>query len=102
MLLALSIALRPAASVTSLLRGRPRPQVTKWYAAHLREGATRGLPPAGTVTLHCREGEAWVTQDGSLKDVVLAPQESYRLPPGQQLFVHALHGACVLEVQVEE
>lgn len=86
-----------------LLPARSRPRVTRWYATHVRHGATRALtPPAGRVTLHCRQGQAWITQDGCLKDVVLAARESYPLPPGEQLFVHALHGDCVLEIQVEE
>ena len=97
------LALQPPAFMARLFPARARPRVTRWYATHVRHGATRALaPPPGTVTLHCREGEAWITQDGCLKDVVLAPKESYRVPPGQQLFVHALHGNCVLEMQVEE
>ncbi|HEX7889598.1 MAG TPA: DUF2917 domain-containing protein [Ramlibacter sp.] len=102
-MLLVTLALQPATFVARLLPARARPRVTRWYAAPVRHGATRAIEPlAGEVTLYCREGEAWVTEDGCVKDVVLQAKESYRPPPGRQLLVHALHGDCMLEIRVDE
>ena len=83
-----------------------RPRVTRLYAAHVRAGTTReiGPPPGtvGTVTLHCRDGEAWITHDGDLRDVLLQPNESYRVDSSGRMMLHALQGDCVLEIQVDE
>jgi hypothetical protein len=93
----------PASSfMARLFAGRTRPRVTRWFAAHVRRGATRAIePPPGCVTVHCREGEAWITHDGDPKDVMLQPKESYRVQRAERMHVHALHGDCVLEIQVE-
>lgn len=80
-----------------------RPRVTRWFATRVRQGATRHIePPAGRVTVHCREGEAWLTQDGDPKDVMLQAAESHRLTRGDRLSVHALRGDCLLEIQVDD
>jgi hypothetical protein len=80
-----------------------RPPVTKWFAARVRHGATRELmPPPGKVTLHCRGGEAWITQDGVPKDVLLNANESYTADSSNRMTVHALKGDCVFEIQVED
>lgn len=97
------LTLQPPAFLARLFAGRPRPRVTRWFVAHVRHGATREIaPPPGKVVLHCRQGEAWITQDGCQKDVVLQARESWKVPPGERMFVHALDGDCVLEVQVDE
>lgn len=100
-MLLVTLALQPAASMARLIPGRAAPRVTRWYAAPVRQGDTRAVAPSrGDVTLFCREGEAWVTEDGCQKDVVLRAKDSYQPPPGKQLFVHALHGDCMLEIRV--
>ena len=100
----MQLALQPPAFM-SFLFGRPRParpRVTRWYAAHVRHGATREIaPPPGRVTVHCRDGEAWITHDGDPKDVVLQARESYTVTSGSRMTLHALNGNCVLEIQVD-
>lgn len=96
-------ALPVPAFFARLFAASPPPRVTRWFAAHVRQGATRHLaPPAGRVTVHCRSGEAWLTQDGDPKDVVLQAAESHRLARRDRLTVHALRGDCVLEIEVDE
>lgn len=94
----------PAPAFLARLFAAPtRPRVTRWFAARVRHGATRHIePPAGRVTVHCREGEAWLTQDGDPKDVVLQAAESHRLPRRDRVMLHALRGDCVLEIQVDD
>lgn len=92
----------PAPGFVARLFAARKPRVTRWFAARVRQGATRQIaPPPGRVTVHCREGEAWITQDGDPKDIVLQASESCRLPRGDGLRVHALRGDCVLEIQVD-
>ena len=79
-----------------------RPQVTRWYAARVREGTTREMePPAGRVTVHCRGGEAWITHDGDPRDVCLRADERYVLDTRRRMTLHAVKGDCVLEIQVD-
>ena len=94
----------PAPSFVARLFAAPaRPRVTRWFAARVPQGKTRHIaPPPGRVTVHCREGEAWLTQDGDPKDVVLQAAECCRLRHGDGMRVHALHGDCLLEIQVDE
>jgi hypothetical protein len=93
-----------APAFVARLFGLPaRPRVTRWYAARVRQGDTREIaPPAGTVTLHCRGGEAWITHDGDPRDVLLQRDESYRVDNSARMMLHALQGDCVLEIQVDE
>lgn len=96
------LTLPAPAFLARLFAARPSPRVTRRFAAHVRQGATRHItPPPGRVTVHCREGEAWITQDGDPKDIVLQASESCRLPRGEGLRVHALRGDCLLEIQVD-
>jgi hypothetical protein len=84
---------------------RPSPsRVTRWFAAHVRQGATREIPPAsGRMTVHCRDGEAWITHDGDPKDVMLQANQSYAVDRrGARMTVHALRGDCVFEIQVDD
>lgn len=79
-----------------------RPRVTRWFAAQVREGATREIPRhAGRMTVHCRAGQAWITHDGDPKDVVLHANQSHAVDHGARMTLHALKGDCVIEVQVE-
>lgn len=102
----MQIAFLPDAFVSRLFGPSPaaaRPRVTRWFAAHVRHGATRELtPPPGRLTLHCRDGQAWITQDGVPKDVVLDASESYTADSGSRMTVHALKGDCVFEIQVDD
>lgn len=96
------LTLPAPAFLARLFAARPQPRVTRWFAAHVPQGATRHIaPPPGRVTVHCREGEAWITQDGDPKDVVLQAAECAKLRHGEGMRVHALRGNCVLEIQVD-
>jgi hypothetical protein len=90
-------------SIVTRLFGRPAPrQVTRWYSARVRQGATREFPcGGGRMTVHCRNGEAWITHDGDPRDVVLLAQQSYTADRGERLTLHALKGDCVVEIQVD-
>lgn len=80
-----------------------RARVTRRFAAQVRQGDTREISaPPGRVTVHCREGEAWITHDGDPRDVFLAPQQSYLVDCGGRMTLHALRGDCLVEVQVDE
>jgi hypothetical protein len=80
-----------------------RPRVTRRYAAHVRQGATREIvPPSGRITVHLRGGEAWITHDGDPRDVMLQANESYIADNGGRMTLHALRGDCVLEIQVDD
>lgn len=79
-----------------------RPRVKRLYAAHVRGGATREIVvPPGQVTVHCRDGEAWITHDGDPRDVVLRADQSYEAGRRCAMRVHALRGDCVLEIVVD-
>lgn len=79
-------------------------QVTHWSWARVPQGTTREIAaPEGRLTLHCRSGEAWITQDGDPRDVTLQASESYpvhRRGRGR-VTVHALQGDCTLAIEVE-
>jgi hypothetical protein len=99
----MQLALQTPAFMSRLFATAPRRRVTRWFAAHVRHGATREIaPPPGRVTVHCRNGEAWITHDGDPKDVMLKPNESYSVERGDRMTLHALRGDCVLEIQVDE
>lgn len=96
-------ALQPPAFMDRLF-ARQRPLVTRWFAAHVRHGATREIPrlPGRRMTVHCRAGEAWITHDGDPKDVFLQATQSYTVERDDRLVLHALRGDCVLEIQVND
>jgi hypothetical protein len=101
----MQLALQAPAFMSRLFAAAPRqrPRVTRWFAAHVRHGATREItPPPGRVTVHCRDGEAWITHDGDPKDVMLQANQSYRVERGDRMTLHAMRGDCVLEIQVDE
>jgi hypothetical protein len=80
-----------------------RPRVTRRFAARVSGGATREIEaPPGTVTVHCRSGEAWITHDGDPRDVFVQENESYAAGTRNRMRLHAMHGDCVVEIQVEE
>jgi hypothetical protein len=98
-------ALHAPAFMTRLLarEDRARSRITRWFAAHVKQGATRELPlRPGRTTLHCRQGEAWITHDGDPKDVFLRANESHAVDRGSRMTVHALRGDCVFEIQVDD
>jgi hypothetical protein len=98
----MQIALQPPGFMTRLLARAQRAQVTRWYAAHVRHGATREIPVLpGRMTVHCRNGEAWITHDGDPKDVFLQAKQSYTVQRTDRMTLHALRGDCVLEIQVD-
>ena len=98
MLLALPV---PVAFVQRFFTFAARPRVTRWFAGQVRQGATREIPlREGRITVHCREGEAWITHDGDRRDVILQARESYTVDHGARMTLHALRGDCVYEVEV--
>jgi hypothetical protein len=100
----MQLALQPPPFVTRWFTpATARPRVTRWFAAHVRHRATREItPPPGRVTVHCRDGEAWITHDGDPKDVLLRPNESYAVERANRMTLHALRGDCVLEIEVSD
>jgi hypothetical protein len=105
MIAAMEIALQ-SATLMSRLFGMPMPvrsHVTRRFAATVPKGATREIPfPPGRVTLHCRQGEAWITHDGDPRDVLLHADESYTADNPRRMTVHAMRGDCLFDVQVED
>jgi len=80
-----------------------RPRVTRWFAAHVKEGATQAIaPPPGAVTVHCRRGEAWITHDGDPRDVIVRANERYVADTRNRMTVHAVRGDCLVEFEVSE
>ena len=80
-----------------------RPRITRFYAAHVQAGRTREwTPPKGRVTLHCKQGEAWITRDGDPRDVMLRADESHTLDRAGRMTLHAMGGDCVFEIRVED
>jgi hypothetical protein len=97
----------PGSFMTRLFARAPqgaRSRVTRWFAAHVRHGATREIPvAAGHMTVHCRNGEAWITHDGDPKDVMLQANQSYAVAArGGRMTVHAMKGDCIFEIQVDD
>ncbi len=90
----------PAPTFMHRLFGRSPARVTRWFAARVREGATREIPASGCTTVHLREGEAWITHDGDRRDVILQGNESYHVDHAARMTLHALRGDCVLEIEV--
>ena len=79
-----------------------RPRVTRWFATRVRKGHTRLVEtPPGKLTVHCRQGEVWITHDGDPRDVLLHAQESYDAGLRDGMSVHALED-CVMEFEVGE
>jgi hypothetical protein len=98
----MQLALQTPAFMSRLFATAPRRRVTRWFAAHVRHGATREIaPPPGRVTVHCRNGEAWITHDGDPKDVVLAPQQVHRPDREGPMRLHAMD-AAVVEIEFED
>lgn len=76
------------------------PNVTRWFAVNIAEGATEALPPArGRMVLHCRSGALWITHDGDPRDVILDENESYLVERQDRMTVHGLRGSG-LEIEV--
>lgn len=99
----MQLALPALPSWSRLFTPTARPRMTRWYAARVSAGATREIsPPPGAVTVHCREGEAWITHDGDPRDVLLQPQECYVPDKRSRMTVHALRGDCVVEIRVDD
>jgi hypothetical protein len=92
---------QPSSFVARLFGGPAPPRrVTRWYAAQVRQGTTRAFPSGGgRMTVHCRDGEAWITHDGDPRDVVLQARQSYTADRGGRMTLHALKGDCVLEIE---
>ena len=90
--------------VARLLGAGPvRPRITRRFAARVSAGATRDIEaPAGMVTVHCRQGEAWITHDGDPRDVFVEANESYLAGTRNRMTLHAMRGDCVVEIQVDE
>jgi hypothetical protein len=97
----MQFALQPPAFLARLFQPAIAPRVTRWYAAQVRAGTTREIPYTGKrMTVHCRDGQAWITHDGDPRDVVLQAKQSYTADRGQRMRVHAMKGDCVLEIEV--
>jgi hypothetical protein len=101
------LALQPPAFMSRFFArddNAARKRITRWFAAHVRHGATREIAPTeGRMTVHCRNGEAWITHDGDPKDVMLQANQSYAVDRrGARMTLHALSGDCVFEIQVDD
>lgn len=84
------------------LRLRPRARVTRRFAVELERGATRRFDRVdGSVMVRCASGSLWITHDGDPKDVILAPEESYRAERDEAMQIFALQ-TCVLEIEFED
>jgi hypothetical protein len=78
------------------------PRITRRYGAWVRQGRTQEIPRAGKrMTVHCRDGEAWITHDGDPRDVLLQPRQSYTADRGERMTLHALKGDCEVEIEVD-
>ena len=96
-----ALALQPPAFMARLF-ARPQRHVTRWHGARVPQGTTREFPSSGgRLTVHCREGEAWITHDGDPRDVFIAAKQSYTADRGDRLTLHALAGDCVVEIEEE-
>jgi len=83
--------------------GPARPRVSRRFAARVSAGATQCIEaPPGTVTVHCRSGEAWITHDGDPRDVFVQANESYEAGARNRMTLHAMKGDCVVEIQVDD
>jgi hypothetical protein len=102
----LLLALPPSMFMLRLLgRGSAarNKRMTRWFAGCVRAGATREIPRTrGRMTVHCRQGEAWITHDGDPRDVFLRPSQSYAVDRTARMTLHAMRGDCVFELQIEE
>jgi hypothetical protein len=102
----MQLALQPTSFMSRLFAregNASHSRVTRWFAAHVRGGTTREIPVAtGRMTLHCRNGEAWITHDGDPKDVMLRANQSHAVDRGTRMTVHAMRGDCVFEIQVDD
>jgi hypothetical protein len=79
-----------------------RPRVTRWFAARVSEGTTQQIDaPPGVITVHCRQGEAWITHDGDPRDVFVQANETYVADTRNRMTVHALKD-CLVEFQVDD
>jgi hypothetical protein len=101
----LLFALAPSTFMLRVLgRGAAaRPRITRWFAGHVRAGATREIPRVrGRMIVHCRQGEAWITHDGDPRDILLRPTQSYTVDHASRMTLHAMRGDCVFELQVDD
>ena len=80
----------------------PRARITRRFAARVVQGGTRELnvPPAD-VTVHCRQGEAWITHDGDPRDVFIRANETYVADTRSRMRVHALKD-CLVEFELAD
>jgi hypothetical protein len=81
---------------------RPRERVMRRFAVELDRGSSRVFDRVdGSVMVRCESGSIWITHDGDPKDVILAPQESYRAEREDAMHLFALQ-PCVLEIEFED
>ena len=80
----------------------PGPRVTRRSWARVGHGMTQEIARAGKpVTVHCHNGQAWITHDGDPRDVLLAAAQSYTADRGDRMTLHAVEGDCLLEIEVD-
>ncbi len=53
------------------------------------------LVDAAGLDVECRSGSVWVTQDGELRDLVLAPGEHFHGDSRRRALVSALEASCI-------
>lgn len=58
-------------------------------------GNTIGVRDGAGRTLHAREGEVWITEENSRRDVVLRAGQSYRLARPGLVVVEAFRDAAI-------
>jgi hypothetical protein len=91
-----------ASPLTRERRLRRPERVTRRFAVRMHKGEARTFERVDpSVELRCAQGSLWITHDGDPKDVILAPQESYRAEREDAMHVFALQ-PCVVEIEFED
>jgi hypothetical protein len=80
----------------------PASRVTRRSWARVSRGTTQEIArPGKRITVHCRDGQAWITHDGDPRDVLLQAAQSYTADRADRMTLHALEGDCLLEIEVD-
>ena len=69
--------------------------ISKQLNLSLAHEAMFSVADAAGVQVICREGSLWVTVDKDLRDIVLAPGESFTTPQHRRVLIFALQPASL-------